>query len=380
MPTTTPRSISLTFDTRYVFFALDVWRRHRFTSVRRDELEALIGDYARDFFVTRTSVGCHEETVAAKKIAQALNLLRTLQSLKQTTSGPKGARAVWLTATPTGDAVLNEQPVAGGLRPHLAQVIVASSPGLQSFLHLLQVHGPFTQPVLHLEPGAPRRGAAYVQAVADGIAAYQAQAQDMDAEHAPTPQRGSAAKKPTAAQLIKSAQLRARQQHLAGGLQSLDTVVSTCLGLGLMWTDLGQINEVLAARQMGSASIAHRDSYAPHVPSWDSSRVRYIDALRTAHAARADATGYTPIGALRGALGRTLALSPAAVDYVLVSARDAGDRGEIPISLHFEPNEDLLYSLERDPLIWRDHAYDFVEVRTVLDRGQVLRPKVVTVP
>jgi hypothetical protein len=323
-------------------------------------------------------MGCHEETVAAKKITQALTLLKALQSLKQTTSGPTDAREIWLTTTPTGDTVLNEQPVAGGLRPHLAQVIVANSPGLQSFSHLLHVHGPFTQPALHFESGAPRRGAAYVQAVADGIAAYQAQTEEASEGSAPPPQRGSGGKNPTAAQLIKAAQLRAKQQHLAGGLRSLDTVVSTCLGLGLMWTDLRQINEVLAARQMGSASIAHGESYMPHIPSWDASRMRVIDALRQAQAQRADATGYAPIGALRGAVGRMLGLSPTAVDYLLVSARDAADRGEISLSLHFEPNEDLLYSPERDPLIWRGHAYDFVEVRPVIGRGRPLTSKVVT--
>src|SRR5262249_3440947 len=87
-------------------------------------------------------------------------------------------------------------------------------------------------------------------------------------------------------------------------------------------------------------------------------------ALTVAHKERSDSTGFAPIEALRGTLGRILALSPAAVDYVLVSARDAGDHGDVPLVLHFEPNEDLQYSPVRDPLIWRGHAYDFVEVQS----------------
>jgi|GEM_PF-6800316 len=376
MPTNAPRPLALTFDPLYVSFALEVWCGRRLTSIRRSDFEALVAELAESYFESRTAMGCHEETVSLTKISRALALLKALQLVKQTTTGPRDARETWIEGAPSGEAVLQEQPAAAGLRPLLAEAIVAQSPDLRMLLRALQEDGPYTQPVLQFQPGAPRRGASYSQAMAEGIAAYQARYDGSRNGHAASPET----KRLTAAQQLKSAQTAAGQHHPAGKTRSLEALVSLAAGLGFLWIDNNSVNSVISARQIGLASTRRQESYRPAVPEWKVNRGGYVHALTTAHAEHLDATGFTPIGALRGALGRTLALSPAAVDYVLVSAREAGDRGEIPISLHFEPNEDLLYSSERDPLIWRDHAYDFVEVRSVVDRGQVLRPKVVTTP
>jgi hypothetical protein len=359
MPTTAPRALALTFDPMYVSLALEVWRERVISSIRRSDFESLTTEHAESYFEARTAMGCHEETVSPTKISRALTLLKSLQLVKQMAIGPRDARETWIEATPNGEAVLQEQPTAGGLRPLLAEAIVAQSPDLRLVLRAVQEGGPFTQPVLQFQPGAPRRGATYSQAVADGIATYQARYDGSRSGHGGLPET----RRPSAAQLLKSAQTAAGQHHPAGKARSLEALVSLATGLGLLWTDNNQVNSVISARQIGLAARERQQSYSPTVPNWKVNREKYVEALTVAHMERSDSTGFAPIGALRGAMGRTLALSPAAVDYVLVSARDAGDRGEIPISLHFEPNEDLLYSPQRDPLIWRDHAYDFVEAR-----------------
>jgi hypothetical protein len=130
----------------------------------------------------------------------------------------------------------------------------------------------------------------------------------------------------------------------------------------LLWVDVTQVNEVIGAKSVGLAAIKTAKGFRPNIHAWPRDSGKILPALISAVTARANGSDFATIQEVRGALGRKLYLSPAAVDALLREARDAGDRHEIPIELHFEADEDQLYAIERDPLIWREEAFELITV------------------
>ncbi len=228
-------------------------------------------------------------------------------------------------------------------------------------LDLLAAHGPLTRPVLHLVQEAPRRGAAYQAAIKDGLLEYQRQATTTIIT-TPHIAYEPASAKATPAQRIKAAQAWAARTHPAGTLKQLDKAVAIGLAFGLLWVDVAQVNEVIGTESVGLAAAKTAKGYRPNIVTWPGDSGKFLPALVSAVSTRANGSGFATIQEVRGALGRKLNLSPAAVDALLREARDAGDRHEIPIELHFEPDEDQLYALQRDPLIWREEAFEFITV------------------
>jgi hypothetical protein len=181
----------------------------------------------------------------------------------------------------------------------------------------------------------------------------------------------SGGKKPTPAQLLKQAQADAVKQHVVAQVKSFDAAVSLAGALGLVWEDTRQVNAVIAARFIGSAAVQIDGGYAPHVPEWDQAGSRFIDALIHAHASRADGSGFAPIEALRGALGKSLHIAPSVTDALLCKSREEGDRGNVSVHLYFVENEDRMYAHDRHPLLWQGHAFDFIEVKPLTGNPSV---------
>ena len=152
------------------------------------------------------------------------------------------------------------------------------------------------------------------------------------------------------------------QAHPAGTLKQLDKAIAISLAFGLLWVDIAQVNEVIGIKSVGLAATRTARGYCSNILSWPSDSGKFISALISAVSTRANGSGFATIQEVRGAIGRKLDLSPVAVDALLREARDAGDRHEIPIELHFEPDEDQLYAIHRDPLVWREGAFEFITV------------------
>jgi hypothetical protein len=170
---------------------------------------------------------------------------------------------------------------------------------------------------------------------------------------------------------VKQAHADALMRHAAGKLKSLDTLVSLASAFGLAWEDVEQVNSVVAVRSIGSAAVSFDGTYSPNTLDWNQAGSRFIQALVRAHASRADGSGFATVEALRGALGQSLHIAPSIADALLRKAREEGDRGTVPVQLYFVENEDLMYAKNRRPLLWHDHAFDFIEVRPLAGSSSV---------
>ena len=357
MPT---QGLALTFDTRYVTAVVDAWRAQGLAPITLAELERQTAELLRQRFIARTIMGMREEIVSLPAVTKALGVLTAVKLAKKATRGSGEARVALLTPTAQGFEVLREEPVGGVLYPRFAECVSAASGTIRTLLDLLTEHGPLNLPVLQLTPEAPRRGAHYQIAVKDGLDAFRSQTTPV----APDLYVPYDLVRPNAtpAQRLKAARSWALQAHPAGSLNQLDKAITISLNLGLVWTDLAQVNEVIAAKSIGLAATKGASGYRPHILSWPADSTAFVKALMDAVSERANGSGFATIQEVRGALGRQLQLSPVAVDVLLREARDAGDRHEIPIELHFEPDEDQLYAQQRDPLIWREEAFEFITV------------------
>ena len=127
---------------------------------------------AEDAFDKLTSMGLRSESASSTKTKGIVTLLKSLKLIKQTTTGPKGAKIAMLQMTPSGRVVLPESPGTGGIRVGLVRQLVAQSSTLSALLGALDEQGPLRRPVLSRQPGAPSRGAPYVQAIEDGVAQF----------------------------------------------------------------------------------------------------------------------------------------------------------------------------------------------------------------
>ena len=263
-----------------------------------------------------------------------------------------------MAVTPLGRSLLTQPVAPGGLRPELVRRIVEQSLDLATLLHALDRTGPLLRPVRSLLPGAPTRGAAYNRAIEVGIEEFWAN--NVGRHHPPfTAPNG---KPIPVGKLVDASATTLLQQHPVGALRQLDKVLAIAGLLGLIWISTQPVNEVIGAIIVGSAAYADNGSFEPNIPSWDAIKSRFLETLFAAHQSCANGSGYAPIGSLRGALGLTLHISAPVADELIRQARETGDRGEQPILLHFEPDEEVSYASERRPLIWKQHAFDYVEV------------------
>jgi hypothetical protein len=166
----------------------------------------------------------------------------------------------------------------------------------------------------------------------------------------------------TAAQQLKAASAAATGQHPASRIPAFDKAVALAADLGLLWRDVEPINQALGVESIGSAAHPHAGTLIPNVLTWQESAPRFQETLWRVYRHRVDSSGFVTIASVRGGVGRELRLSAPVVDSFLCLTREAGERGDAPVTIEFEPNDDLLYAADRRPLIWRDSAFDFVEV------------------
>jgi hypothetical protein len=357
-----PRGPALTFDPRYVNFVIEAWQKHGLATMESDDLITAAVEHAEAALIRLNEMGLLEEDVSQSEISKAIALFKALKLLKQTKTGPRNAQVTKVSVTPDGRDMLGEQPVIGGVRPRLASLLVSKNPELTLLLRALEEHGPLVQPVLSLIVGAPRKGRPYAEAIEQGLEKFWAQGTPARMHSTNETNGMPRTRRATARQLLDVAKAEALARHPAGALRQLDKVVPLVRALGLLWTDTQQLNEVIAAQYVGSAASQDAGTYVPSTPTWASIRSRFIDELVRAHTAQENGSGFATIESLRGAIGRALHLAPSVVDDLICAAREAGERREVPVSLHFEPSEDLLYHRDRHPIIWLDRAFDFVEV------------------
>lgn len=355
-----PQGPALTFDPRYVTSAIDVWRTRDLAPFVLPDLERATTRLIRERFIAWTTMGMREQTVSESSVTKAINLLTALKLAKKTTRGTGETRVITLTPTRDGRDALVEEPVSGAVYLRFAERLSKASGDIANLLDLLASNGPFVQPILHPIAEAPRRGAAYQSALKEGL--HEFQRQMTGTRLTPSVSYEPASLKATPAQRLKAAQTWAAQAHPAGTLKQIDKAVAVGVAFGLLWVDVVQINEVIGSQSIGLAATSTAAGYRPNILSWPDDSGAFIPALISAISSRANGSGFATIQDVRGAIGRALQLSPIAVDIVLRQARDAGDRHEIPIELHFEPDEDQLYAQQRDPLIWREEAFEFITV------------------
>lgn len=362
-----PKGPALAFDPRYVNFVIETWQNHDLAPMRLEELVAATSEHAKDALIRLNEMGLLEEDVVPGEIAKVITIFKTLKLLRQVQTGPRDARVTKVYVTPEGRDILGERPTIGGLRPQFTQLLVSKSPELQTLLCALNEHGPLVQPVLSLMVGAPRKGKPYSEAIEQGLEQFWTHAAQTNGHHSlsenGTSNGAAKAQKLTPKQVLDSAKARAAANHPASKLKQLDKLAPLASVLGLTWTDIEQLNDVIAAQYIGAATLQDATgACVPNTLTWDEIKWTFVPALVRAHAARENGSGFATIDALRGAIGHAIHLSPSVVDSLICAAREAGERHEAPVSLHFEPNEDMLYHRERHPLIWLDHAFDFVEV------------------
>jgi hypothetical protein len=374
-----PKTLALNFDPRYVEFLIQTWLARDFAPSKLDDLIAAVARRADETLTELNAIGLHEESVSMDKVKSAVALMKTLGLLRQRRVTPKPLKqtkngklveaepAVALDApytevalTSDGLDVFAHFSAAGGLRPTLMRQIVAKSPELTTLLQALRDQGPIVRPIRSLTVDATTRGAAYTHAVEEGLEAFWTRFGSAKSPSHAEETSVARTNRPTAAKLIENASTTALKRHPAGTLKQLDKLLALASELGLVWSDTIQINDVIAARLSGSAASVVDGEFAPNAPTWNDIRPRFLEALARAHGARADGTGFVSVEALRGALGHDLRLSAPVIDAFLCQARADGDQGRSTITLHFEPNEDVIYSRERRPLIWNGRAYDQV--------------------
>ena len=347
------RGPTLSFDPHYVDFLISAWGCQDLTPLALADLQRLTSEYAQQHLDLMTMMGLAEHQVKRPAITSAINLLKSLKLAKQTSSGPKNAKVVTVSVTSLGSEVLNEKPAAGSIRVGLVGLLIDQSPPLRTLLHAFHDHGPLSRPIAHPRSGTPRKGTAFNRALLEGLASY------VGTVHSLPPR--SAARKTASQQLAEvSAQVAGR--HPVSALPSAAKLVLLAIDLGLLWRDVEQVNSALGIEIIGTAATARDGTIVPLVPDWRESQTRFAETLWQVYLQRVDSSGFATIEALRGGIGRELAISGSVVDAFLCRARDLGDGGDYPLTLQFEPDDDLLYSSERKPLIWQESAFDFVEV------------------
>ena len=318
---------------------------------------------AEEVFVELTSMGLSEEDASNKKTKSIITLLSSLKLVKSTMLRPRNAKVSHVAVTQEGRDVMVEPSAIGGVRVTLVRRLIGQSAELTTVLRVLHDQGPFALPILSRTAGSPSRGAAYLRAVEEGIDQFLQRMPQQNGHAIAKPAASKGARKPTAGQILAAAQAATAASHPAGALRNFSSLIPVATALGLLWTDNEQINDVVAAHSIGSAASNTVNGYVPNTPTWEQIGSAFVPGLVQAYDSCADRSGFATIEAVRGFFGRTLQLAPPIVDDLLRTTRELGDERQLSFTVQFEPNDELIHSKARHPLIWRRHAYDFLELR-----------------
>lgn len=351
------RGPALSFDPQYVNFVISAWGTQDFAPVVVADLQRLALAHADRVFTQLNVIGLAPQEAKPAAVKSAISLINALKLAKQTSSGTRSARIAKISATPLGREILPEGPQAGTIRVRFVGHLVTSSPSLSSLLASLEKRGPLSRPIAHPLPGTPTKGAAFNRGILEGLTHYYEQ-EGRAAEPA-----GPSSARRSPAQELKAVALQATQRHPAGATPSAEKVIALAAELGLLWRDIEPINQSLGVESIGSAATAHDGTLIPRVPLWQSAAAQFQETLWRVYRQRVDSSGLTTIASLRGGIGRALGVSAPVVDAFLCLTREAGERGESSLTLQFEPNDEVLYTRNRQPLIWQDTAFDFIEVQ-----------------
>ena len=356
---TRTRGPALDVDPRYLECAIEAWLAEDLSPTTPAELSVRTSARVEQLLNDRSAMGMSDERISSSQVTKAIALFKALNFAKSSVTGGKNARVQRLTVTPEGRSALSDSPATGGIRVALASRLVAYSPHLTALLSDLEQRGPVMLPILRRRPGAPTRGAAYTRSVLEGLQ----QVQEVLGRHGTqSAARAEGQRAPSVAKLLADARIAALVQRPGANVKNLDTVVELACALGLAWTDSRPVNDNVAIRTIGSAATRVDEAFTPRTPTWQASRHVFVPALIRAHQTADNGSGFTTIEALRGSLGQALNLAPPVVDALICEAREAGERREVELDMQFEENEDLVYRAGREPLYWRQHAFDFVDV------------------
>jgi hypothetical protein len=348
------RKVALNFDPRYLTFLLHAWNQHQFQPMPLDELKGLALQEAEEHFTRLNAMGLLEEEVSADKVGKAMNVLKGLKLTTEKKVGPKANPMTRIAPTKDGKSVLEGEHMIYSVPTHLVQELVASSPDLLKLLSSLETDGPLCLPAYVPDIDAPKKKALVQRAAQEGITRYLALAG--------TPALSLDSTGTPAAQIKRLAE-QYLAFHPAGQLKGIDKLIALAEQLGLIWTHAQRVSSVVVVRKHGlAAQPGGNKGYAPRIPEWPAYAPTFAKQLIKAHAQVADSSGFAAIEDLRGMLGEDLGLSAPVIDDFIGRLRDAADRREVPIRLHFEEDEEMLYEKGRHPLIWHGRAFDFVEV------------------
>jgi hypothetical protein len=360
---------SLNIDPRYLDFAISVWRQEDFASLPLAEFEANVAERASVALNEFNLMGLAKEQVKPSLVKSAITLFKSMKLAKSVPVGPRDVRATQLAITPLGREVLSEPPAIGGIHRYLVSILVSVSPPLAALLKYLNDYGPLSRPISSPIPGTPRKGAAYNRALLAGLVEYSDRVGGFGTQQHMHPASGR--QKQTASQRLKEAITEATKRHPVSTIAGVEKIIPLAAALGLLWIDRVQVNEALGIESVGTATTQQDGAVFPNAPDWRTMSAQFTELLLNTHFTRMYGSGFSSIDALRGGVGRVLRLSPPVVDALICRARVAGDRGESPVRLQFEANDDLSYTPGRRPLIWENTAFDFVEVRRPSTPDQV---------
>jgi hypothetical protein len=321
-----------------------------------NELQSAVAEYAEHVFTHLNMIGLAKRQANPRAIQAAVALFKSLKLIKQTNSGTRNAHVVQMNVTPLGHEILGEEPAVANIRIGLVSLLVKSSPTLTTLLRSLAEIGPLSRPVANPLPGTPTKGATFNRTLLEGMAEYQSQ------EWAVTEVTVRTTTKQPASMTLKAMAAQATQRHPASVIPSFDKVITLAADLGLLWRDVKQINQAFGVESIGSAASEDDGVLIPNIPDWQVSAETFQEVLWNVYLQQVNSSGLTTIRTLRGGIGRELCISDAVVDAFLCLTHEAGDRGDCPFTLQFEPNDDLLYAASRRPLICQETAFDFIEV------------------
>jgi hypothetical protein len=351
---------TLSFDTRYLESTIDVWSRNGLRPVPVDTLKNEVQEALEGYFVELNSIGLLEEDVASDRVDKAIAALKKLKLATEKKTGPKEAKIPYLHITSNGKPILSANPQSGGIRPQIVQKVLEQDEQLHALLATLFTNGPFSIPIKYLQPDAPTKKKDVDADILKGLENFCGQYGN-----------GSyAISGKNAAEKIKTTLAYALTLHPIGSVKGWEKLIDQASALGLIWIRSHPLSRTISVKTFGVAAVqTEQGSYVPFVPDWTEFSSIFVEALIKAHKEVSDSTGFAAIEDIRGAIGENIHLSASIVDDFLCKTRELADTRGIPIRLHFEEDEELFYQKGRNPLIWRKHAFDYVEV-TVLTHDQ----------
>src|SRR5215469_6286306 len=209
-----PAKPALTFDPRYIDFAITAWNRIHLAPVPIQELKELTAYEAQQQFTHLTEMGVLEEDVAPDKVDKAINTLKSLKITAEKKVGSKEAKITQVAPTPRGKSILDAPPASGGIRTSLVENLVGTSADLHDFIDALTSEGPLAIPSFRPLPEAPKKKAEVLRAAASGLAQFCKEYRQTVAETTGTPQAQ-----------VKAAAAVVLLRHPAGKAKNIEKLV-----------------------------------------------------------------------------------------------------------------------------------------------------------